>query len=75
VEVNEYGYRVVLSVENLTRLPVEISARAGAAEHVQVVPPGETVADIMVDSVMGADLYISAGGETRRFPIVHETGR
>lgn len=69
VEVNEYGYRVAFSAENLTRTAKELSASAGAATTTRTLGPGETLTNITVESAVGADLAVTAGGQTRRFPV------
>ncbi len=75
VEVNEYAYQIAFSVQNLTKTAKSVSARAGGDAVTQVVPPGETLTNVAVGAVMGSDLWISAGGESRSFAVVHETGK
>jgi hypothetical protein len=75
VEVNEYAYQVVFSARNLTKTPKALIARAGGDPVTQMVPAGATVTNVAVGSVMGADLWVSAGAESRSFAVVHETGK
>jgi hypothetical protein len=69
VQADEYGYQASFSVENLASAPVEITVRAGAKTETFVVPAGQIMNNLAVDSAMGADLVIMVGSNTRRFPV------
>lgn len=69
VEVNEYGYQVVFSAENLTKTPKKLSAGAGTAEQNFALAAGETQTNLTVDSAVGADLSVTVAGQTRRWPV------
>ena len=69
--VDDYGYQVSFSVENPTSSPVEISASAGAKTTTFIVPEGQTLNSLAVDSAMGADLTIAVGSHSRRFSVTY----
>ena len=71
VQLDEYGYQAGFSVENPTPAPVEISVSAGAKTKTFVVPDGRVLNNLAVDSAMGADLTVTVGGYTRRFPVTY----
>ena len=71
VQVDDYGYQARFSVENPTAAPVEISVSAGSKTETFVVPAGQTLNSLAVDSAMGADLTVMVGEHTRRFPITY----
>ena len=71
VQVDDYGYQVGFAVENTTTSPIEISASAGSKTERFVVPPGQTLDNLAVDSSMGADLNVTAGNYSRRFPVTY----
>lgn len=71
VELDDYGYQASFSAENPTPAPVEISVSAGLKTETFVVPAGEVLNNLAVDSAMGADLTVTAGGHTRRFPVTY----
>lgn len=71
VQVDDYGYQAGFSVENPTATAVEISVSAGAKTDTIVVPAGQVLHDLAVDSAMGADLTVMIGSHTRRFPVTY----
>lgn len=71
VEVNEYGYQASFSVENPTAEAVEISVSAGSKTATFVVPAGQVLSNLTVDSAMGADLAVRIGDHMKRFPVVY----
>ena len=71
VQVDDYGYQASFSVENPTAAPVEISASAGVKAQTFVVPAGQVLNNLAVDSAMGADLTVTVGSDTRRFPVTY----
>ena len=71
VEVNEYGYQASFSVENPTAAAVEISVSAGSKTATFVVPAGQVLSNLTVDSAMGADLAVRIGDHMKRFPVVY----
>jgi hypothetical protein len=74
VQVDDYGYQASFSVENPTQAPVEISVSAGSKTERFMVPAGQVLNNLAVDSAMGADLTVMVGGYTRRFPITYRIG-
>ena len=74
VQVDDYGYQASFSVENPTQAPVEISVSAGSKTESFMVPAGQVLNNLAVDSAMGADLTVMVGGYTRRFPITYRVG-
>ena len=71
VVVDDYGYQASFSAENPTQAPVEISVSAGAKTVTFVVPAGQVLNSLAVDSAMGADLTVTIGDYRRRFPITY----
>ena len=71
VQVDDYGYQASFSIENPTQAPVEISVSAGSKTESFIVPAGQVLNNLAVDSAMGADLTVIVGGYTRRFPIAY----
>ncbi|MBN1269754.1 MAG: hypothetical protein JXB04_09215 [Kiritimatiellae bacterium] len=67
----EYGYRVVFSIENLSAEPQRVSVRAGARTRELVVPPRGMLTDMSVDSAMGGALMVMVGGLSRSFPVAY----
>ena len=70
-EEDEYGYKAGFSVENPTASPVEVSFSAGSGTETVVVPAGQIVSNLTVDSAVGADLVVEVGGYTRRYPLTY----
>jgi hypothetical protein len=75
VQVDDYGYQAGFSVENPTQAPVEISVSAGLKTGSFIVPAGQVLNNLAVDSAMGADLAVMVGGYTRRFSIAYTEGQ
>jgi TolA-binding protein len=71
VQVDDYGYQAGFSVENPTAAPVAISVSAGLKAETFVVPAGQVLNNLAVDSAMGADLTVTVGSYTRRFPVTY----
>ena len=71
VQVDDYGYQVAFSLENPTQAPVEISVSAGSKTENIIAPPGRILNNLTVDSALGADLTVTVGDFTRRFPIAY----
>lgn len=71
VVVDDYGYQAGFSVENPTPAPMEISVSAGSKTETFVVPAGQVLNNLSVDSAMGADLTVMVGSYTRRFPVTY----
>jgi hypothetical protein len=70
--VEEYGYRVTFSVENLTAQPQMIEVRAGVSTQEFIVRPNSVLADQSVVSARGSALMVMVGGKTQRFPVSYE---
>jgi hypothetical protein len=71
VQVDDYGYQAAFSVENPTQAPIEISVSAGLKTDIFIVPAGQVLNNLTVNSAMGADLTVMVGGYTRRYPIAY----
>lgn len=72
IEINEYGYRVRFSLENLTDQPVEVRAAAGHASQAISLQPREVIKEVLLDWTPGSALTITAGGQRIRHPIPWE---
>ncbi len=70
-EVEDLGFQVAFSVENLTKSPKQIAFSAGATEIRLTLAEGETRTNVTVVSAPGSDLSIAAGGYSKRFPVTY----
>ncbi len=70
-KVDEYGYQAAFSAENLTRTDKTIEVSAGGPAKTFVIAAGATATNLSVDSSMGAELSVAAGGMNRRFPVAY----
>jgi len=69
--VNEYGYQVTFSLENLTDQDRIVSVRAGRLTRAVTVRAGETVNDVAVDAAKGSGLMVMVGGKSRRYEVTY----
>jgi len=68
-EVNEYGYQVRFSAQNMTDKTLKMVISAGAKEREITLPPQGIVKNASVDSAVGADLVVVTDGLTKRYPV------
>ena len=71
VEVNEYGYEVTFSAENVSDQPCSFRCNAGLSEIVVSLQPGETAQDLAINAALGGELTVQAGGYTRRYAVTY----
>lgn len=70
-QVNEYGYEVSFSLENLTRTEKVIACTAGETTRMLTLQPGEKRDDVVVRSSLGASLRIESGSDFKRFSVTY----
>ncbi len=67
--VEEYGYRIRFSIENLSNREQTIKARAGLVDKVFLLKPGAIQSNMLIDAAKGSSLIVGAEGQSTRVPV------
>ncbi len=67
--VDEFGYRIFFSLQNLTRTDKEVSCDAGSSAQRITLPAEGITTNAFVDAALGANLSVRVGGYSRDFPV------
>jgi len=69
--VQQYGFEVRFSAENLNDTPIRLHARAGLFNREFQIPGKTTQTNLTLKAAQGSDLLISIGSQFKSYPITY----